>query len=98
MFCMQLALVPLPAGRLLLDLWSTLFRESPQSKIMCVELFAAQSPGSSGAGRKGVFQLKRKKSKRKYRLVGRDSGSGEFIPVAVARRRKRTATVERIPV
>ncbi len=39
---------------------------------------------------------KRKSRRRKTRLVGRDAGSGEFIPVAAARRRKSTAIVQRI--
>lgn len=38
-----------------------------------------------------------KRKKRKMRLTGRDAGTGQFIPVSEARRRKRTAVVERIP-
>ena len=34
----------------------------------------------------------------KKRVVGRDAGSGEFIPVKEARRRKDTAVVEHVPV
>lgn len=30
-------------------------------------------------------------------ICGRDSGTGQFIPVKTARRRKRTAEVQRIP-
>jgi hypothetical protein len=37
-------------------------------------------------------------TKKKTRLAGRDAGTGEFIPVAEAKRRKKTAVVERIPV
>lgn len=36
--------------------------------------------------------------KNKTTLRGRDARTGEFIPVAVARRRKATAVVERVPV
>ena len=36
--------------------------------------------------------------KRKARLAGRDAGSGQFITVDEARRRKKTAVVERIPL
>lgn len=38
------------------------------------------------------------KKKAKTTLRGRDAGSGKFIPVSEARRRKKTATVERIPI
>jgi hypothetical protein len=38
-----------------------------------------------------------KRKKPKTRLIGRDAGNGQFIPVSEARRRKRTAVVERIP-
>lgn len=34
--------------------------------------------------------------KSKKRLIGRDAGSGRFLPVRVARRRKKTAIVETI--
>lgn len=36
-------------------------------------------------------------SEAKTFLLGRDSKTGEFIPVKEARRRSNTATVERIP-
>jgi hypothetical protein len=36
--------------------------------------------------------------KKKTTLRGRDAGNGQFIPVAEARRRKRTAVVERVPL
>lgn len=36
--------------------------------------------------------------KRKSRLQGRDADSGEFISVEEARRRRKTAVVERIPL
>ncbi len=35
---------------------------------------------------------------RKSTLRGRDAGSGQFIPIEEARRRKETAVVERIPL
>lgn len=35
---------------------------------------------------------------KKSTLRGRDARNGEFIPVSVARRRKATAIVERVPV
>jgi hypothetical protein len=35
-------------------------------------------------------------AKARTRRIGRDAGTGEFIPVKVAQRRKRTATVETI--
>jgi hypothetical protein len=35
---------------------------------------------------------------KKTRKVGRDAGTGEFIPVKEARRRKKSAVVERVPV
>lgn len=38
------------------------------------------------------------KPKRKTIKRGRDAGSGQFIPVEVAERRKKTAVVERVPV
>ncbi len=38
-----------------------------------------------------------KKKVSKTFLVGRDAKNGQFIPIAVARRRKATATVNRIP-
>jgi len=38
-----------------------------------------------------------KKKASKTFLLGRDAKNGRFIPVAVARKRKATATVERIP-
>jgi len=38
------------------------------------------------------------KRKQKTRLVGRDAGSGEFIPVKEARKRKKTAIVQRIKI
>ena len=34
--------------------------------------------------------------KRKARLAGRDAGTGQFIPVEEARKRRKTAVVERI--
>jgi hypothetical protein len=34
----------------------------------------------------------------KTRKVGRDAGSGQFIPVREAERRKRTAVVETVPM
>jgi len=34
----------------------------------------------------------------KKRLVGRDAGDGKFIPVAEARRRKKTAIVQKVKV
>lgn len=34
--------------------------------------------------------------KGKTRLAGRDAGTGQFIPVDEARRRKKTAVVERV--
>jgi hypothetical protein len=37
-------------------------------------------------------------TKRKTRQAGRDAGTGQFIPVSEAKRRKKTAVVERIPV
>ena len=37
-------------------------------------------------------------AKRKFSLRGRDAGSGRFIPIKLARRRKKTAVVERIPL
>lgn len=37
-----------------------------------------------------------KRRARRYRLVGRDARTGRFIPVAVARRRKAHAIVQRI--
>jgi hypothetical protein len=37
-------------------------------------------------------------AKKKFTLRGRDAGNGRFISLASARRRKRTAVVERIPV
>jgi len=37
-------------------------------------------------------------TKRKTTLRGRSARTGKFIPVAVARRRKATSVVERIPV
>ena len=40
----------------------------------------------------------RKKSKPKTLPRGRDAGTGRFIPVAAARRRKRTAVVEQVAV
>ena len=36
-----------------------------------------------------------KKTKKTYK-VGRDAGNGQFIPVKVARQRKKTAVVETI--
>ena len=35
--------------------------------------------------------------KRSTRKIGRDAGTGRFIPVKEAERRKKTAVVERIP-
>ena len=35
--------------------------------------------------------------KKTCREIGRDAGTGRFIPVDVARRRKKTAVVEKIP-
>ena len=35
---------------------------------------------------------------KKTRKVGRDAGTGQFIPVKEAERRKRTAVVETVPV
>ena len=32
------------------------------------------------------------------RKIGRDAGTGQFIPVKVAERRRRTAVVETLPV
>jgi hypothetical protein len=37
-------------------------------------------------------------TKKKTKKVGRDAGSGKFIPVKEAKRRKKTAVVERVPV
>jgi hypothetical protein len=37
-------------------------------------------------------------TKKKTTPRGRDSRTGEFIPIGVARRRKATATVDQIPV
>jgi hypothetical protein len=37
-------------------------------------------------------------AKKKSTQRGRDAGTGQFIPVNEARRRKRTATVENIPL
>ena len=37
-------------------------------------------------------------NKRKSTLKGRDAGTGKFIPVDEARRRKSTAVVERVPL
>lgn len=34
----------------------------------------------------------------KTRKIGRDAGSGQFIPVKVAERRPRTSVVETLPV
>ncbi len=34
----------------------------------------------------------------KTRKIGRDAGTGQFIPVKQAERRKKTAIVERVPV
>lgn len=34
----------------------------------------------------------------KSRKIGRDAGTGQFIPVKVAERRPRTAVVETLPV
>jgi hypothetical protein len=36
--------------------------------------------------------------KSRTRQIGRDAGTGKFIPVKEARRRKRTAVVERVKV
>jgi hypothetical protein len=36
--------------------------------------------------------------RKKFTLRGRDAGSGRFISLRSARRRKRTAVVERIPI
>jgi hypothetical protein len=41
---------------------------------------------------------KAKTSSAKVKKVGRDSGSGEFIPVAEAKRRPKTTTVETVKV
>jgi hypothetical protein len=41
---------------------------------------------------------KGKKAKKKFTLRGRDAGTGRFIKVKDARKRKRTAIVERIPL
>jgi hypothetical protein len=38
------------------------------------------------------------KGKKKFTFRGRDAGSGRFIKVKDARKRKRTAVVERIPL
>lgn len=35
---------------------------------------------------------------KKTRKVGRDAGSGQFIPVKEAERRKKTAVVETVPI
>jgi hypothetical protein len=37
-------------------------------------------------------------TKKKTRLAGRDAEKGTFIPVAEARRRKKTAVVEHVPI
>jgi len=37
-------------------------------------------------------------TKKKTRQIGRDAETGEFIPVKEAKKRKKTAVVERIPV
>jgi hypothetical protein len=39
-----------------------------------------------------------RRMKAKTTLRGKDAGTGKFIKVSTARRRKRTAIVERIPV
>lgn len=41
---------------------------------------------------------KAKVSTAKVKKVGRDSGTGEFIPVAEAARRPKTTTVEKIEI
>lgn len=41
---------------------------------------------------------KRKAAKKKTREAGRDAEKGTFIPVAEARRRKKTAVVERLKI
>jgi hypothetical protein len=38
------------------------------------------------------------RGKKRFTLRGRDAGSGRFIKLGTARRRKRTAVVERIPI
>ncbi len=40
--------------------------------------------------------MAKRRSKSKKRKIGRDSSNGQFIPVKVARRRKKTATVETV--
>lgn len=37
-------------------------------------------------------------AKKKTRKIGRDAGTGKFIPVREARRRKRTAVVETVRI
>src|SRR4051812_3485670 len=45
-----------------------------------------------------IYLVEMAQRKRKYTLRGRDAGSGRFISVSRARKRKRTAVVERIRV
>ena len=42
--------------------------------------------------------MARRRKKPKTREVGRRADNGRFIPVSEARRRKKTAIVQRIPV
>lgn len=41
---------------------------------------------------------KKTTSKPKTRKVGRDAGTGQFIPIEKAKKRKKTAVVETIPI
>lgn len=49
-------------------------------------------------GRKDGSMPKAKVSTAKVKKVGRDSGTGEFVPVSEAKRRPKTTTVETIKV
>lgn len=60
----------------------------------CEDTPVSYSRASDTPGGKESEVAKGKKSSR--RKIGRDSGTGRFIPVKAARRRKKTATVETI--
>lgn len=51
-----------------------------------------------GSGPTARFVKVRNMTSNKTRKIGRDAGTGQFIPVKEAERRRRTAVVETLPV